>query len=141
MKFSQRYNLLLVLSAAMTGSFFLPPSNASADNQNAQQKGDTENMSSSHSEHQPKADKIITKGAWALEISFRHPGTRSEGQDGVLKKDGIVVEPQHLDQVLQTDLGKIKYYGPYSDKKHSWELSGWNFADESVIKRTVTYKK
>jgi hypothetical protein len=77
---------------------------------------------------------VLREGGWELRITYRHKGTRSEGQDGVLLHGGKMVEGRNEGEVLATPLGEMKYYGARGARK-AWEASGWNFADESKIKR------
>jgi len=74
-------------------------------------------------------DKTLTGGQWELRIYYHARGSRSEGQHGVLLHQGEVVEPQQVGEVLETDLGKLKYYRRPEDRRLPSELTGWNFAE------------
>jgi len=78
------------------------------------------------------ADKVLRAGIWELQIRYRAKGTRSEGQDGTLLKNGKTVKPGHVGDVTDTALGKMKYYGAVPAAP--WDTSGWHFADGSLIK-------
>ncbi|MEP0886788.1 hypothetical protein [Leptolyngbya sp. FACHB-16] len=80
-----------------------------------------------------KPDKSFVNGSWTLHIHYWARRTKNEGQYGVLLHQGAVVEPQQIGEVIETDLGKLKYYCHLEDEKPTWEPSGWNFADPSKI--------
>jgi hypothetical protein len=69
-------------------------------------------------------DKILEKGSWALHIFYRLKGSKSEGQHGVLIHEGETVEPSRVGEILETDLGKIKYYLHPRDMEHPWDRTG-----------------
>lgn len=81
------------------------------------------------------ADRVIKAGVWELRLTYQNKGTRSESQHGVLLKNGREVKPKKVGQVIKTDLGAMKFYLLPGDKKHLWENTGWNFADEKKIVR------
>ncbi len=80
------------------------------------------------------APRSEVKGNWSLEICFRFRGSRSEGQHGVLFHNGKPVEPKQVGEVVDTDLGQMKYYRRPEDMKASFELTGWNYADVEKIR-------
>ena len=79
------------------------------------------------------APRIFASGDWVLNIYYRLRGSRSEGQHGVLFHHGKPVEPHHVGEVIETDLGKMKYYCRLEEMSVTWEPTGWNFADENKI--------
>lgn len=83
-----------------------------------------------------RPDRVFRQGDWELQITFRLKNTRSEGQHGVLFYKGRIVKPESLGEIRQTDLGRIRYYADEKKIKFSWELSGWNFIDQSRIKNS-----
>jgi len=81
----------------------------------------------------PRSDVM---GNWRLDIYFRLRGTRSEGQHGILFHNGESIEPNQVGEVINTDLGQMKYYCRPEDVKDSWEPTGWNYTDEEKIRRS-----
>jgi hypothetical protein len=81
-------------------------------------------------------DQVYEKGDWTLEITYRQKGTMSEGSHGVLKLKGEEVEPESVGQVLDTTLGKIKYYQHPEDAGWTFTVTGWHFARRSRIKQS-----
>ena len=79
-------------------------------------------------------DAVYRQGGWELRITYLQRGTRSEGQVGLLRREGALVEPDLDAEVLQTSLGLLKHYG--DDRPVLWAVSGWNFADQRDIKRS-----
>lgn len=77
--------------------------------------------------------RSLVRGDWTLNIYFRNQGTRSEGQHGILLHNNKAVEPREVDEVIDTDLGQMKYYGRLEGVHVPWENTGWNFADEEKI--------
>jgi hypothetical protein len=71
-------------------------------------------------------------GEWELQVEYLLKGTRSEGQDGKLLKDGKPVDSKLLGKEIDTPLGKMKFYG--MERKVKWALTGWNFADRRLAK-------
>jgi len=78
---------------------------------------------------------VYEKGEWTLQIEYLRKGTRSEGQDGKLLKAGKSVDGTTVGGLLETTLGKLKYYG--SERKSAWSLTGWNFSDRRLVKRST----
>lgn len=74
------------------------------------------------------------KGEWTLKVEYLHKGSRSEGQNGTLLKGGKPVSDKKKGDVLETSLGKLKHYG--TERKVKWGLTGWNFADRRLVKRS-----
>lgn len=79
-------------------------------------------------------DAVYRQGDWELRITYLQRGTRSEGQVGVLRREGALVEPDLDAEVVRTSLGLLKHYG--DDRPVLWAVSGWNFADQREIKRS-----
>ena len=75
---------------------------------------------------------VYARDSWTLKVTYLRKGTRSEGQDGQLLKDGVVVKGETVGETKQTSLGEMKYYG--SERKRLWDLTGWNFSDRSRVK-------
>lgn len=75
---------------------------------------------------------VHASGGWALRVQYLHKGTRSEGQDGVLLRDGQAVEPASPGEELDTPLGRLRHYG--SERRNLWDVTGWNFADKAQVK-------
>jgi hypothetical protein len=75
---------------------------------------------------------VYTRDAWTLKVTYLRKGSRSEGQDGQLLKEGVVVEGKTVGETKMTSLGKLKYYG--SKRKRLWDLTGWNFSDRRHVK-------
>jgi hypothetical protein len=78
-------------------------------------------------------DKVLSQGKWELQIFYRNQGTRSEGQHGVLVYQGKVVEAGSVGEEKETDLGRMRYYGPESEVAVPWASSGWNFSERGKI--------
>lgn len=78
-------------------------------------------------------DKMLTQGKWELHIFYRNQGTRSEGQHGVLLYEGKELEAGSVGEEKDTDLGRMRYYGPESEVAVPWAPSGWNFSDRGKI--------
>ncbi len=77
---------------------------------------------------------VYTNASWALEITYLNPDTRSEGQQGRLLEAGKPVDAAKIGVSLVTPLGLLKYYG--SERKRPWDVTGWNFADRRLIRRS-----
>ena len=73
---------------------------------------------------------IYHLGAWTLYLYYRNRGTRSQGQHGILFKDGQEVNPTQVGQIIQTDLGDLKYYKTPEEMTLLWDMTGWNFAGQ-----------
>ena len=67
------------------------------------------------------------QGGWMLVIYYRNRGSRSQGQHGVLFKDGVEVKPRQVGEILQTDLGDLKYVMHPEDMTFLWDITGWVF--------------
>lgn len=78
-------------------------------------------------------DKVLVQGEWELRIFYRNQGTRSEGQHGALLFEGKEVEAGSVGEEKDTDLGRMRYYGPESEVSVPWAPSGWNFSDPGKI--------
>jgi hypothetical protein len=79
------------------------------------------------------SDKSFAHGLWVLHIYYQAKSTKSEGQYGILFHNDQVVEPQAVGEIIETDLGKLKYYNNLQAMKPTFEHAGWNFADQSKI--------
>ena len=71
----------------------------------------------------------FAQGPWRLVLTYRHPGSRSEGTHGELFRNGKSVEGQEPDQTLVTDLGTMQYFGKEGGQLAPWMPTGWHFAD------------
>lgn len=80
------------------------------------------------------ADRSFRSGDWQLDIYFRLPGTKSEGQHGELLHRGEPVLAQQVGETIETDLGMLKYYCRPEELVLPWEHTGWNFADAVRIR-------
>lgn len=78
-----------------------------------------------------EACRVFKKGKWDLYVFFNNRGTKMEGQFGVLVEDGNMVGPAEKGAQMDTELGKMKYYG--LEKAQPWDTTGWHFADKSPI--------
>jgi hypothetical protein len=72
---------------------------------------------------------------WVLEIKYLNRGTRSEGQEGQLRKGGTPVAADAIGQTQETPIGLLRYYG--SERRKPWDLTGWNFADRRKVRRSA----
>ena len=79
------------------------------------------------------ADGLYSKGAWKLKIVYKLRGSKSEGPHGVLYRDDERVNSLQPGEMIETDLGTLKYYAHLIEKQWSWEVTGWHFADQSLI--------
>ena len=85
-----------------------------------------------------KPDRIYKKGIWELQIIYIQKGTRSEGLHGVLIKNDKVLNQKEDNKMIKTDIGVMKYYGKFENRKHNWDISGWCFSDANKIPRPST---
>jgi len=84
----------------------------------------------------PRADRVLAKGDWVLEINYWAKGTRSEGQHGTLLYKGEVVRAANTGEIIATDLGEMKYYGDPSVRVEWLRYqTGWNFARLGKVPR------
>ena len=79
---------------------------------------------------------VYEVGDCRLNIEYLAKGSKSEGQDGVLYKNGKEVKARQKNETIDTAMGKLKYYGKRSLSNALWDITGWNFADTSQIKRS-----
>ncbi len=85
--------------------------------------------------HHTESYHCYKAGEWELYIFFAHRGTRSEGAFGVLLENKSMVPPASSEnEVVETPLGKMKYYRP--DSQIPWAPRGWLFANVSEIPRS-----
>lgn len=70
---------------------------------------------------------VYTRGAWTLYIYYRNRATRSQGQHGVLYKDGLEVQPKQVGEIIQTELGDLKYNMRPEEMTLLWDMTGWTF--------------
>ncbi len=75
---------------------------------------------------------VYKSGEWVLKVEYLLKGTRSEGQKGTLFKGGKEVKGKKKGNLQETTLGKLRHYG--DERKVSWAVSGWNFAERSQVK-------
>jgi predicted secreted protein len=71
---------------------------------------------------------------WEMRITYLNKGTRSEGQRGILKRSGQLVEPDETNLPVETPFGMVKHYG--AERPQEWSVSGWNFSERRSIKRS-----
>jgi hypothetical protein len=79
------------------------------------------------------ADRLYSKDAWKLKIVYKARGSKNEGPHGVLCKDNQMVDPLKLGIMIKTDLGTLRYYAHFDEEQDPWEVTGWNFADKTLI--------
>jgi hypothetical protein len=79
------------------------------------------------------ADRLYSKGAWKLKIVYEGRGTKKERPHGVLYKDGEMVNPLQPGEMIETDLGTLKYYAHLTEMQPFWAVTGWHFADQTLI--------
>lgn len=80
-------------------------------------------------------DHTYSKGTWRLEIYRTYAkGTESEGSFGLLFKDGRPVYPKSVGEVIETDLGRMKYYRNPTDQHQMFDTVGWNFENQEKSK-------
>ena len=85
-------------------------------------------------------DTLVRRQAgWELRIEYRQRGTRSEGQHGVLRQSGKIVEPETEEAFLETPFGFLKHYGDRTVPL--WSVSGWNFEDRTLIRPSKAYRE
>lgn len=78
-------------------------------------------------------------GDWELYVFFNNKGTRSEGQFGVLLKNGSKCPPGSPESGdIETELGSMKYYSTDMDTQVPWAPTGWLFSDKSKIPNSRT---
>jgi len=83
----------------------------------------------------PGSCRFFKAGDWELFIFYSARGTRSEGPRGFLLKNGNLVSPgETVGEEVETDLGKMKYYG--MNAMPMWEPEGWLFAEKGEIPRS-----
>ena len=80
------------------------------------------------------SERQFAKDNWILHITYTLAGTRSEGQHGELSHNGRSQQPTHEGQELDTPLGRMKYYLHPDNATLPFEITGWNFADHSLIR-------
>ena len=85
--------------------------------------------------------RVFKKGAWELQIHYICKETRSEGLHGVLLKDNEVVAHEENSKDIDTELGIMKYYGRFEDRKANWDISGWCYSEQEKIPRPSQKKK
>lgn len=78
-------------------------------------------------------DRELVEGKWKLQMFYTAKGQQNEGIDGVLLFEGKKIEPKRVGEVIDTDLGEMKYYLRPEDRKMPYEYTGWNFADTNKI--------
>lgn len=75
---------------------------------------------------------VYKDAVWKLDIKYLNKGKKSEGQDGVLYKSGKLVRAKKIDEVLDTPLGTLKYYGKRTSVSKPEAVTGWNFAGGAI---------
>ncbi|MCJ7531950.1 MAG: hypothetical protein MUO64_13100 [Anaerolineales bacterium] len=83
---------------------------------------------------------VYEVGDWRLNIEYLQIGSRSEGQNGVLYKNGKEVKASQKNEIKKTPIGTLKYYGERGLSNRPWDNTGWNFSDTSLIKRSEDVK-
>jgi hypothetical protein len=83
---------------------------------------------------------VYQKDVWKLDIKYLKKGTKNEGQDGVLYKSGKAVKAKQVDEVIETSIGTLKYYGKRTSVNNPWAVTGWNFAGGAINSHDVKFK-
>ena len=78
-------------------------------------------------------ETIASINGWRLVVIYRLKGSRSEGQYGTLFYDGKAREHGRLGELIDTPLGKMRFYGTVAEVP--WATTGWHFADPKKIKK------
>ena len=74
-------------------------------------------------------------GDWDYIVTTYNPGTRSEGHNAILAKDGNEILPEDLTNkraTVETPWGVMLWQGHIDDRKHVWNNSGWRVIFERV---------
>ena len=72
-------------------------------------------------------ETIASDSGWELTVVYRHKGSRSEAQHGLLLRDGQRIEDGEVGELMETPLGRMRFYGPMSETL--MYTSGWHYAD------------
>jgi hypothetical protein len=83
---------------------------------------------------------VYKEGIWKLDIKYLNKGTKIEGQDGVLFKNGKALKATKVDEVIETPIGTLKYYGKRTSLSKKWDVTGWNFAGGGINSKDVKFK-
>ena len=78
-------------------------------------------------------DRTYLAGIWELRVVYKARGSKSEGSHGILIRDGEIIPPGEVGEILPTDLGPMKYYASPEDLIPTWQVTGWHFADQDLI--------
>ncbi len=81
---------------------------------------------------------VYAQAGWELRIEYLNKGTRSEGQNGVLRRRGQIVQASKDGETIEKPFGILKWYG--TERKKLWDVTGWNFADRKRIRRSEQVK-
>lgn len=73
------------------------------------------------------ADIVYEKDGWKLLIYKTNKGTRSEGRNGRLFKDGKEIFAKR-GETLETPIGKLLYNGSQMEAANLWDATGWSVA-------------
>jgi hypothetical protein len=80
-----------------------------------------------------RPDVVKAAGSYELRVYYVARGTRSEGLHGVLTANGAVVDDPVGAKEMETDVGLLRCYGPWQDRKLLFASSGWLSKDTSAI--------
>ncbi|MDK2967447.1 MULTISPECIES: hypothetical protein [Lacrimispora] len=84
----------------------------------------------------------ISKDKWELQIYYRAIGKKSEGPNGLLFYMNMPVSGLSINDVMDTSIGKIKYYGKYQEGgKYLWEPTGFNYSNSEYVLNSWDIKK
>jgi hypothetical protein len=79
------------------------------------------------------SDKSFAHGSWVLHIYYQAKYTKNETQYGVLLYNEQIIEPQDVGEIIETALGRLKYYKHLDAVEPTFEHAGWNFTDQGKI--------
>lgn len=83
-------------------------------------------MAETNGQNQQVGKSRFPTESWQYDLEIRHKGSRSESWIGKLKTNGKLIEGKKEGEVIETPLGKFKWFGkaPPHDLK-SYKNGGW----------------
>ena len=69
--------------------------------------------------------------AWELRVRYLHKGTRSEGMEGMLLRDGKEVPGGQGGDVMDTSMGRMVWRG--ASREQPWGRTGWLFEKPGIL--------
>ena len=79
-------------------------------------------LSAQQGEKVLSSDKIEE---WCYRLKINNKGTRSEGWHGILSKNGKPIEGAKEGEVIETPMGKFKWFGKPDTKDTLFRNRGW----------------